>query len=349
MTVGVAIESSAFSLWGGKQTARGTPVATADKKLRQVDGGVGIARAFANENYGDGARFSNAVDFVDTIMGSGEPVCQLQPGSGAWLCAQQLGTDTFTGAGPTYTHTLTPANAGGRWLTVWKTVGVAVGPVRQKFNDTRIAQTVIACGAGSKVLHVTPSLTSVDPGEVFTSDPVKADDDASNATDYPYLWTEATGAWNIDGGGAGAIADINELNLTINDSLEPWYGDDVKPATLAPGRGVVTASMTLGVTDQVIPKFNLVHYNTATPAGTTKPSKAIYSGSLDVIFTRGSAGTLRSLRIEVPKINYAPSDMAIEGAADGGALTVSLAGEARITGASPMVRITAVNTDSAAY
>ena len=349
MTVGVAIESSAFTLWAGKQTARGTPVAAADKLLRQADGGLGIARNFGNEQYGDGARFSNAVDFTDTVMGSGEPVVQMQPGAGAWLVAQSLGTDTLTGAGPTYTHTLTPANAGGRWLTVWKKVGVAVGPVRQKFNDTRIGQLALSCSAGSKVMHGTASLLSVDPGEVFTTDPVRTDDDASNATDYPFLWTEATALWNIDGGGAGAIADVNEWNLTINDNLDAWYGDDIRPATLVPGRGVVTLSLTLGVTDQVLPKFNLVHYGTASPTSGTKPVKTIYSGSLDVTFTRGSAGTLRSLRVEVPKVNYSPGDLTIEGQADGGAITIGLAGEARITGANPMVRVTAVNTDSAAY
>jgi hypothetical protein len=349
VTVGVAIESSAFALWAGKQTARGTPVATADKLLRQTDGGFGINRAFGNEQYGDGARFSNAVDFTDTVVGGGEPVIQAQPGAGAWLVAQTLGTDTLTGAGPTYTHTLTPANAGGRWLTVWKKVGVAVGPVRQKHNDTRVSQLALTCGAGQKVLHLTPTFMSVDPGEVFTSDPVKTDDDASNATDYPFIWTEATALWNIDGGGAGAIADVNELNLTINDNLDAWYGDDIRPATIVPGRGVVTMSLTLGVTDQVLPKFNLVHYGTASPTAGTKPVKTIYSGSLDVTFTRGSAGTLRSWRLEVFKINYSPSDLNIEGAADGGALTIGLAGEARISGANPMVRLTAVNTDSAAY
>lgn len=349
MTVGVAIESSAFSLWGAKQTGRGTAATTADKYLRQTDGGIEINRAFGNEQYGDGARFSNAVDFTDTIQGGGEPVVQMQPGAGSWLCAQYLGTDTIAGAGPTYTHTLTPANAGGRWCTFWKKVGVAVGPVRQKFNDTRISQLVLTASAGAKVFHATPTLMSVDPGEVFTSDPVKTDDDASNATDYPFLWTEAAGTWNFDGGGAGAIADVNEFNLTMNDALDAWYGDNVTPATLVPGRGVVTVSATLGLTDQTLPKFNLIHYGTASPTVGTKPVKTIYSGSLDFKFTRGSAGTLREFRTEVFKINYSPGDLAISGQADGGAVTIALAGEARITGANPMVRLTGTTTDSLAY
>ena len=62
----VAIESSNFALWAGKQTARGTPAVTADKLLRQVDGNIDIDRTFGNENFGDGARYSNAMDSRDS-------------------------------------------------------------------------------------------------------------------------------------------------------------------------------------------------------------------------------------------------------------------------------------------
>ena len=345
----VAIESSNFALWAGKQVGRGTPVATADKFLRQVDGNVDIERTFGNENYGDGQRYSNAQDFTNTVVGGGDVGFQGQPGPASWMLAQHLGTDSIGAPVSTvYPHTITPANAGGRWLTVWKKVGSAVGPHRVKYNDTRIAQLQVSCSQGAKVLRMTPTLLSIDPGEVFTSDPVKADDDASNVTDQPFLWTEATGLWNFDGGGAGAVGEVDEVNVTMNDNLDAWYGDDVKPALVVPGRGVVTVSFAYALTDLTLPVYNKVHYGSASPAGGAKPVKTIFSGSLDVTMTRGATTTLRSLRLEVPKINYAAS-LAIAGNADGGVVKLPMAGEARILTGSPIIRWTGNTLDSVAY
>lgn len=345
MTVGVAIESSAYSLWLAKQTARGSVAATADKKLRWVEGGLDIVREFGNENYGDGERFSNATDFTNTVMGSGDPGIQGQPDTAAWLIAQCLGTDTLSGPDGSgiYTHTLTPANAGGRWLTAWKKVGVAVGPVKTKFVDCRMGQLVIAASAGSKVLRLTPSIISISPEVGPVSDPVKAE-----GTEDALLWTECTGTFNIDGLGAGVIADIASMEITINDNLAAWYGDDVKPSLIVPGRGVIVVAYTLALTDVTLPQYNKVHYGTGSPAAGTAPTKAIYSGSLDFKFTRGAAATLRELQFTIPKINYSPG-LAVSGQADGGVIELPMAGEARKSGASAMMTVVGKNVDNAAY
>lgn len=340
-----AMESGIFALWGAKQTGRGVPAAAAQKKLRQVAGSFAIQRAIASENFGDGERFANGMDYTDTLMGGGDPSFEGQAGAGAWVVAQSLGADAYTagtGSGPA-THILTPSNAGGRWLTFWKTVGASVSN-KEKYNDSRISQLVVTASASQKVLRVTPTIISCDPGNVYATDPV-VDDDG----DDPFLWTQSHGTFDIDGLGAGVITEISELTLTINDGLNPWYGDDIRVNSVVPSRGTIGVAFTLLLTDQTLPIYNQIHYGTATPAAGATPANTVHYGSIDMIMSFGTGDDQRSWRQRIPKVRYA-TDLAVSGAVDGGPVEMAVGGEARKNSPTdPMVEFTVTNTDAAAY
>jgi hypothetical protein len=337
-----ALDSGVFAYWVNKQTARGTAATVGKKKLRKVGGGIDINRAMGREAFGDGKRFSTATDYTDTIQGGGDPVIQGQVGPAAYLAYLYGGTDTFSGAGP-YTHAITPNNSGGPWVTMWKTVGSAVGPIRQRYADGKVTQLVIESSAANKTLHITPTLLFADPAEVIAADVAQAFD-----ADEPFLWTEATGQFNFDGGGAGVVGEVNQLNLTLSDNVTPWYGDNVLIDEIVPGRSDCVLNYTVLLTDVTLPTYNKIHYGTAAPVATTKPVKTVFYGSLLMKFTRGSAGTLRELRIQIPKLAYS-TDVAIEGLPDGGPVEMPLVGMGRDDGTNPMWTITGINNDNAQY
>lgn len=340
-----AIESNIFALWGCKQTARGAAALPADvgvRKLRHVEGQFAIQREVASENFGDGLRFANGMDYTNTLMGGGDPAIQGQAPAGAWLVAQCFGTDAVT-AGPPVKHTMTTSNAGSRWLTFWKTVGVAVSN-KEQYVDCKISQLVIAASSASKVLRLTPTVMSLNPGITYATDPVAAD-----SGEDPFLWTQAEGTFNIDAKGPGVITEISECTLTVNDGLNPWYGDSIRVNSLVPSRGTIGVAFTLLLTDVTLPIYNQIHYATDTPATGTQPVNTVHYGSIDFKMSFGAAGAAhRSWRTLIPKVRYA-TDVAVSGRVDGGPIEMAVGGEARLNGTDPMVTIEVENADATAY
>jgi hypothetical protein len=343
--VSEAIASNIFALWAGAQTGPGAPAATADKKLRQVDGQLAIQRDLASVGFGDGRVFANGTDFTNTLVGGGSPVIQAQPGSGAWLIAQAFGQDAFTagtGTAPS-THVLTPGTSG-RWLTFWTTVGQGTVSAKQRFADARIGSLVLSASQAQKDARVTATVIALDPGVIYDTDPVAADDGED-----PFLYTQAEGTFNIDARGAGAITTVSEVTLTYTWALAPWYGDSVKPRALIASRGEVTCNFTLLLDDQTLPIYNLIHYGTETPAVGASPMNTVHYGSLDFLLAYGVGDAHRSLRVQVPRIAYR-TDVAVAGRVDGGAIEMAVGGMVRYpVGGGPISTITAVSGDDAGY
>lgn len=340
----IAIESNVGALWGAKQTGRGVPAVAAQKKLRWVDGDLTLQRANATENYADGRRISSGMDFVDTLTGGGSPVIEGQPSEGAWLLAQHWGADAYTAGGGTApnTHVVTFANSGGRWLTFWKLLGQAVGPMRELYTDCKISQTVIQCMAGQKVLRVTPTILSLDPARIYGSpDPVVAD-----SFEDPFLWTQAEGTFNVDG--IAGVAGISEVTLTVTDGFTPVYGDRITPVMLAPGRGTATIALTLSLSDETLPIWNRIHYGVDAPAPGTPPIAAVHYGAVDFTMSYGAGDTLRSFQLEVSKFQYATT-ASVNVLPGGGEIQLPVGGEARDNGVDPMVQATFINHDAGAY
>lgn len=321
-----AMEANVEGLWIAKQTARGTPAAAPStnanaKRLRKVGGGASPTVVHGSENYSDGNRFTGATDFVDTVSGGGGPVVQAGPGDLAYMCYLALGQESVGAAvSGVYPHTITPNNAGGFWFTLWKKVGANV-VLRQKFNDCRIASLRVEASSANKVVKATPTILSLDPAEVYSTDPTLVVD-----ADQPYLYTEASGTFTIDG---TVIRGHSSFALVINDNLAPWYGDDVIPWELVTGVGTIAVEgITLIVDAAGLAQYNKIVYGTGAPVAGTKPAKSVYTGSYTFTLTRGAAGTLRSFQVTLPLVHWTP-DISIEGNPDGGPTEIAIGAEAR--------------------
>lgn len=332
-----AIESRSEGVWVAAKTARTTGGATAVKRIKKVGGGLNVNRDDGSENYSDGARFGDATDFVNSIIGNGNPVAQASPDMLGYLAWLILGSETVTGSADPYTHVATPAEAGGLWSKWWKKVGINVGPLRQILDECRLTSLRIEGSSANKVVKLTPTFLSLKAGEVFTVDPV-----AVVLAEVPMNYTEGIGRFAIDG---TVYTGHSAFAIVINDNIAPWYGDNVLPEDITFGVATVDIEgVTLLVNAAGLTRYNTQIYGTGAPTAGTLPLTSIPAlGSYTVDLQRGAN---RQIKIEVPGVQWSP-DLAIEGNPDGGPVEIALAGQARKSGSSPMVRITTKSADAA--
>lgn len=341
----MAIESNIYALWGRKQSAKGAvavaPDATNGKRLVQVAGDFAVARDDGSERWSDLTRFGNMTDYVQTIVGNGNPGIEAQPGTLGWLLYVFFGQDTVTGAADPYQHVFTPSANGGLWATFWKRVG-ANTVQRQIFRDCKIAGLTLEGSTGAQVVRATPTVLSLDAGEVFTTDPVKALD-----VDKAFLYHEGSSTFTVNG---TVLRGQSQFTVTLDEALAPYYGDDVVPVDLVVGNASIAVAVTLLVDDAGLQQYNQRIYGSATPAAGTKPLKdldAIGSYSF-TITSKNSAGAItpaRTFALTIPGVRWSP-DLSVPPNPDGGATEISLGGSMRGVAGQPNISITIQNGDA---
>ena len=159
------LEPNFYGLWGGAQTAKGTPQTVPAHRLIQVAGDFNIARDDGSENYSDLTKYGAATDWVNSVLGNGAPVCEASPSELAWLLWAFHGAETVTAVtGPpaVQKHTFIPSSGRGKYCTFFARVGQSVIR-RQQFNDSIITQVTIEGSTANKAVRVTPSILSLDP------------------------------------------------------------------------------------------------------------------------------------------------------------------------------------------
>lgn len=339
------LPTSQFGAWIAKQSGKGAinHVAYDDmrKRLRLIEGGLSTQREYGRETYGDGQRFAAASDYTESIIGSGELTVQGQPGVAGYLAYLALGAEAFTAAdaeeGTSSEHVITPAEDGGKWFTVIQEVGEGSDLYRSRFGDCRIQSLSFEASQGTKTLHVNPTIASLSPDEKYGYTPTLGFDASE-----PLLFTDATGKMVVDG---DTIGDISQFQVSINDNLEPYYGDGIAPRDMVPGRSEVEVTFTVAVTSDTLPYFNQVVYGTPYPSAGATPTSSIYFAGVDFTLSRGTGATLEQVQITVPRVAFTP-DLAIEGQADGGVVELAFTGQARPNGTDPVITVTTNSVDA---
>lgn len=330
----MSVESNIYALWAAKQTAKGAVASTATKRLQQVGGNLEIARADGSENFSDLDRFGDATDFVDTMQGGGSPVIHGQPNATAYLLWLFFGGETFTagGGGNPPKFEFTPLANTGFWITFWKRVGL-VDIVRQRYADCKISSIKIEASTASKVVKITPTIVSLDPGEKIAADPSPTLELAE-----PFLWTDATSTIKVD---TTTFRAVSQFSITLDAGLTPWQGDSVTYYDLVNGGASISMegpTMLLDATSMA--RYNDIIYGTPTPANGDKPktSRPI-PGSFEAEFVRGTGATRESLKVELAGVKWSP-DLAIAPSPDGGPVEIALNGEMRKVVGQPAVKLT---------
>lgn len=320
------VESNIHAFWVASQpSGKGTPATVAQKRLITVAGDLDVNRDDGAENFSDLDRFGDSADFVNTITGGGSLTVEAQANEAAYLCWLFFGNETFTaksvGVSPPKFEFEPGANIG-KWATFWKRVGMST-IFRRKFNDCRISSLRIEGSTANKVVKIIPTVISLDPGEVFTSDPAVA----INATQDPFVYTEAKGTFTVDG---TVFTGHSQFAVTIDDGLAAVYGDDVVPYDLIPGNAQVNLEgITMLLDDASLARYNTQFYGTATPTAGTKPLKTIPAlGTYSFDLVRGTLDNRLRMKVELGSVKWAP-DVAVPPNPDGGAIELAWGGQAR--------------------
>lgn len=322
----------------------GAPLAThiEVQRLLMVGGDFQTNRDDGAENYSDLDRFGSQWDYVNTILGQGSPVIEAQADQVAWLLYAFLGGEVYTAkvantSPPKYVFEPSQ-NVGAFFTTFWKRVG-ATDVLREKFGDCLVTGMRIEGSTANKIVKITPTLLSLDPGVVYDANgeptaPV-------NLTQAPFVYTEASGAFMLDG---AVYRGQSQFALVMDDNRTPTYGDSVTPFEIVTGNAAMTLEgVTIQLDKQGLTRYYQQIYGTGTPDPGTKPLSSIPAwGSYQATFTRTAANPADtvSLKIECPKVKWSP-DLAIPPNPDGGAIELAFAGGIRKQAVAPKsVRIT---------
>lgn len=332
----MAVESNVYALWAAAQTAKGSPASASTKRFIQVAGDFSPNRDDGSENFSDLDRYGDATDFVNTLVGNGNPQIEAQAAETAYLMWLFAGQETFTakvaGTSPAK-HVFTPGATTGFWATWWKRVGLAT-PIRQKFNDCKITAMRFEASSANKIAKVTPTILSLDPAEIGdTTDPTTAISDVN-----PLLFTEVNGSVTIDG---TAYAAVSQYAVVMDDAQAPWYGDSVVPYDLIAGNAVVSLEgVTLLLDTTTLALYNMQVYGSPTPSVGDKPIHTKPPlGSFSAELSRGTTDARVSIKHEVPGVSWSP-DIAIAPNPDGGPVEIALAGQMRKVTGQPAWRVT---------
>jgi len=336
------LESNYYGLWLGKQTAKGTPNVAPTKRPIMVGGNMGFSRDDGSENYSDLTKYGAQTDWVNSLVGSGEPVLEATPIELAYVLWLFHGAETVTAqaavTGPpaipaVSRHQFVPASSYGHWTTAFLRVGQSVLR-RHQYNDCLITRVAMEASSANKAMRVTPRILSLDPSETKTADPA-----GSLPTERPFLFTDAAlgqtpgatvdGSITIDG---TVYRGVTQWALTIDDAWEPIYGDDARPFDLQQGQPSVTVASTIWMDSAGLARWNTLAYGTATPVTGQKPLRAIPAlGSWQGIMRqRDSAGAFNGLEFNalVPGVKWTIPDAPAPNP-DGGATELALSGTMR--------------------
>lgn len=334
-----------YGLWAGKQTAKGTPNTTPPKRFRQVAGDIGLTRNDAQSDASDLTKQGQVVDWIDQLSGGGTPAIEATPNELAfllWLFAGGETTAAVVGPPAKVKHSTKSLPGLGFWSTWFKRVGQTVIQ-RHQFNDCMIGQLQIEGSTANKAVRVTPTVFSLDPAEVKTSDPT-----AAMPTTIPFLYTDGTGTFAVD---TVSWSGHSQFTAVFNDDLQPVYGDDVTIYDLAIGDPVTTIAATSVMDANTLAWWNQRVYGTAAPAAGTKPIKVLNAlGSyLFWLKARTTAAALSGdeFKMSMPNVKWTVP-AAPAGSPGGGSAEVALAGVARRVGATEPWLID-VNNDDVAY
>lgn len=334
------LESNYYAAWIGKQTAKGTPNTAPSKRLIQVGGNVDAARDDGEENYSDLTKYGTSTDWVNSLLGQGEPIAEATPEETAYLLWLFHGAETVTAVtGPPTAskHRFQPTTSLGFYFTLFNRIG-STNLIKRQHNDCIITRVSLEASAANKAMRITPRIVSLDPGAIYTTDPTQA-----LPTDRPYLHTDLAlnagaatdGSMVIDG---VTFRGVTQFSMVVDDAWEPVYGDDSRPYDWVQGNPSVAVGATLLLDSVGLGEWNRLIYGATSPTVGTKPLRSIPAlGSfLATLRQRDAVGAFngRELVASVPGVKWTPPP-APAPAPDGGATEVALAGQMRVIPATP--------------
>lgn len=266
------LEPSAHALWGMKQTDKGAAASMATAhRLIWLAGDFNMERDEGSTRYSDLSKYGNLYKWLNSQLGSGEPSIAGTSEELAWLLWIFHGAETvtaITGPPAAQQHRFQPSTGRGHWASFVRRLGVSEIS-RQQHVDCLITRLAVEMSTGQKDLRVGLRVLSLDPANVPNPDADPADTvPAETVLNY----TDGASRFEVDG---AVFRGQSACAFTLDEDLQPVYGDDVVPHDLVPGTPSLGLSVTLLFDQQTRQHWNTKVYGSATPAAGTKPLKTL--------------------------------------------------------------------------
>lgn len=339
-------ELNIHGLWGGKQTAKGTPNAAPDHRFIQHGGDFNAPRDDGSAQFSDLTKFGDSFDWVNQLVGNGAPVVAGIPEETAWLFYIFAGGETTSAvAGPPAKtkHTTKPLATSGYWTSWFRRLGLSLVD-RKEYDDCRIQQLVVQASTGQKDLRVTPTVLSLDPAVNKVADPAQA-----LPVKDPFLFTDGASSFTVNG---TVFRGHSGFTLTLNEALQPVFGDDTTVLDLIPGDAGGQISVTCYFDSDGQAFFNSQVYGSANPPTGTKPLKTIAAlGSYSFLLSaRDVAGAANGdkFQLTLPGVKWDIPDAPGPNPA-GGAPELTLTGNLRRLNYATDLWTAAIDCDAAAF
>lgn len=341
----MSTETQIYALAAGKQVAKGTALAAPTRRFIQVGGDFNVPQDLGSENFSDLSKFGDSTDWVNSVLGRGNPSLQADFNNLAWLFYMFTGSETVAANATVPAlkdHVAIDQAGSGFYSTWWKRVGQSTID-RKRFIDCLISSIQLEASSANKALRVTPDIISLDPAENLASDPTWP---SLPTTDKVLLYTEASGTFKID---TVTIRGHSQFTVTINEDLQADFTDDTVPYEVRRGNPTAQIACTIRADADGLAQVNKLLYGTTTPSAGQKPQKRVPAiGAYEFNMTKldASATLIGGFKFEMPGVRWQLPDYPGPNP-DGGEPTLAMAGSMRKVSGQPAWRTTVTNGEVA--
>ena len=275
----------------GSQTAKGS-VTAPTKFLRYLSGanmdhGLDITSHYEG---GNGPYMSRTEKMHHAPSGQAESFCY--PDLAAYVAARCIGLDTIgTAASGVYPHVITPDQTV-RWNTT--EISQLNDELVERLLDTVIFELTWSGSADNRFIRQQASFVGIQPSREAspTAESYEADD--------PFHWTEGT--WTVNGGG---VTNVTSFSTTFR-----WVLDDAIYTNAITRAYILKLRTEAELELQTLPtgtgEYREVQYGSASGSAVTNSA---FNGSFVVDFARGSAGTVRGMKLEIPSADFTAASL----------------------------------------
>jgi hypothetical protein len=275
-----------------KQTVKGTaavPALTSAYKMPFTGGNIAPTRETDRLTETDASRDAGQT-YIASSGVEGTPEFYVRDAAAAFWLYAVLGAVATTGAGPNYTHTLTPANTL-PYITVWRDLS---DTLYEEFRDCKVGSLSVSAEAGAP-LTMSAGIQGLQATRLTAAPDTATPVPLQSGTVYNY--NDATVTL-----GGGATALVRSFDLSIENNLSRQQTDNVVPYDVVEGMREV--SLGFDLIFETLDEYNKFHYGGA--AGTSIASTVYQT---DALFTF-SLGANNSIAFNLPRIVYEEFDVA---------------------------------------
>lgn len=301
------------------QSAKGTPNTTYLDRVPLNGGSIAPVRSVDALAETDSNR-DLGINYVSSMGVEGTPELYVRDANIHHLLAAAFGAQADSGAGPNFTHTVTPANALG-YYTLYREIG---GTLFEQFDDCMANELTISSDTGGP-LSASLSFVGLQATRLAAQPAVITALALANGAVYSQNEVTVTL-------GGSVTHLVNNFQLTLSNNTTSQQTDSQKPYDVVPGGRELTVGFQMVF--ESLSEYNRFHYG---GTGGTAQSGTLATVAANFIFSKGANN---SVAFDFPSLAY--EELPVDPDPSGAPIVVDVRARAQ-RGASPICTATVKN------